>query len=69
MFGMKIENDLLHREIENQLLPVYFSLYLSFFSLSTFFVKKKKEKKNSHILRKRLSGGIVRFSDSSSWTG
>ena len=66
MFGMQIENDLLHREIENQLLPVYFSLYLSFF-LSLHFSSKKT--KNSHILRKHLSGGIVRFSDSSSWTG
>ena len=31
MFGMKIDNDLLQCGIENQLSPVYSSLYLSIF--------------------------------------
>ena len=31
MFCMKINNDLLHRGLENQLSPVYSSLYVSIF--------------------------------------
>ena len=48
---------MLYGRIENWLSPVK----LSFFFLSTLFVKD-----TGHMLRKRWSGGIVRFSDSSS---
>ena len=39
MFCMKIDNDLLHLGIENQLSPVYSSLYLPIFPFLYIFVK------------------------------
>ena len=39
MFGMKIDNDLLHRWIESHFCCLFFSIFIHFFFFSTFFVK------------------------------